>query len=127
MLVIKPMYVFDLGFQLSAAATGGLLFFGPKLDKWLGKVWLIGKDLAETTAAQIAVWPIIWFNFGQMSLFGILVNSLILWLVPIIMTLGALLGVVGLVYLPIARILAWFTYIPLTIMVRVIQGFGKIL
>lgn len=120
MLLVDPMIVMDIGFQLSVAATFGLIALGPKLEPILGRVWLIGKDLTETTAAQIMVWPIIVGYFGQMSIFSILVNSLILWLVPIIMSLGALLALTG------NQVVGWLTYVPLTIMVRVIEGFSRI-
>lgn len=118
MIAVNPSIVFDVGFQLSAAATFGLMFLGPRLEPILGRVWLIGKDLTETTAAQIMVWPIIIFYFGRMSPYSILVNSLILWLVPIIMSLGVILALTGF------QALGWLIYVPLTIMVRVIEWFG---
>ncbi|MDZ7586239.1 MAG: ComEC/Rec2 family competence protein, partial [Patescibacteria group bacterium] len=121
MVLINPLIVFDVGFQLSAAATLGLIVLSPKLEPFLGKVWLIGKDLTETTSAQIMVWPIIVGYFGQMSPFSIVVNSLILWLVPIIMGLGAILALTG------SQVVGWLAYVPLTIMVRVIEFFGRIL
>jgi len=120
MLLVDPSIVLDIGFQLSVAATFGLIVLGPRLEPVLGRVWLVGKNLTETTSAQIMVWPIIVFYFGQMSAFSILVNSLILWLVPIIMALGAILALTGLT--PVA----WLAYVPLTLMVRVIEFFGRI-
>lgn len=120
MLLVNPSIIMDIGFQLSVAATFGLIVLGPKLEPILGRVWLIGKNLTETSSAQIMVWPIIWLYFGQMSPFSILVNSLILWLVPIIMALGAVLALTGI------QAVGWLAYVPLTIMVRVIEGFGRI-
>ena len=124
MLTIEPLLIFDIGFQLSVAATLGLILISPILKKILGRVWGVGNDIAETTAAQLAVWPILVISFGNMSLFGILVNSLILWLVPIIMGLGAVMAVGGLVFWPIGRLFGWLTYVPLKIMVMVIDWFG---
>lgn len=120
MLAVEPLLIFDLGFQLSVAATAGLIWLGPIMEKIFGKIWLVGKDLSETTAAQIAVMPIILTVFGKMSPFSIVVNSLILWLVPIIMSLGAFLAVTG------NRLAAWLVYVPLTMMVRIIEWFAKI-
>ena len=120
MVLVNPSIIMDVGFQLSVAATFGLIFLSPRLEPILGRVWLIGKDLTETTSAQIMVWPIIVLYFGQMSAFSILVNSLILWLVPIIMALGFFLALTG------NQAVGWLTYVPLTIMVRVIEGFGRI-
>jgi competence protein ComEC len=114
MLLVNPSLIFDIGFQLSVAATFGLIVLGPRLEPILGKV------LTETTSAQIMVWPIILYYFGQMSVFSILVNSLILWLVPIIMGLGFFLALTG------NQAVGWLTYVPLTIMVRIIEFFGRI-
>ena len=118
MLLIKPLMIFDIGFQLSVAATLGLILLGSRLEMIFSRVWLIGKDLGQTLAAQVMVWPLIMIHFGKMSWFSPIVNSLILWLVPIIMSFGAVLALTN------SRLVGWLTYIPLTVMVRVIEGFG---
>ncbi|MCX6816267.1 MAG: ComEC/Rec2 family competence protein [Candidatus Beckwithbacteria bacterium] len=119
MLIFDPLIIFDLGFQMSFSATTGLIVLGSKLDKIFGRIWLIGKDLSETTAAQIFVSPIILSAFGYLSPFSILVNISILWLVPIIMVLGAILAITRL------SLVAWLAYVPLTIMVRIIEFFNR--
>ena len=120
MLVMEPLLIFDLGFQLSVGATSGLLLLGERMDKIFGRVPLVGKAMGETVSAQIMVTPILLLAFGKMNVFSILINSLILWLVPFIMLWGVILGVTQL------KIAAWLVYIPLTIMVRVITGFGNL-
>jgi len=124
MVLYKPVIVFDVGFQLSVMATLGLLVVEPKF-KALRNIRWIGKDVAETTAAQMAVWPILVITFGNLSLFSIVVNSLILWLVPIIMTLGAMMAVGGLIWLPLGRVISWLVYGPLWLMIGVIEWFGS--
>jgi len=123
MLLWQPLLIWDLGFQLSVTATLGLMLIGSRLVG-LKKIKLVGEGLADTLSAQIAVWPILVISFGQMSLFGILVNSLILWFVPIIMYMGAGLAVVGLVWGELGRVFGWLVYLPLTVMVRIIEWFG---
>jgi competence protein ComEC len=125
MLTWQPLLVFDVGFQLSIAATLGLMFISPVIKRATGFIKGIGDDIAETSSAQLAVWPIIVISFGNMSLFGILVNGLILWLVPIIMALGAVTAVVGLVWWPLGRLAGWLTYVPLKMMVLVIDWFAE--
>lgn len=124
MLTWQPLLVFDVGFQLSVAATLGLMFVSPIIKRVTRWIKGIGDDIAETTAAQLAVWPIIVISFGNMSLFGILVNGLILWLVPIIMGLGAVTAVTGLIWWPLGRVAGLMVYVPLKIMVLVIEWFG---
>jgi len=113
MILVNPLYLIDLGFQLSFLATLGIILLADKLPKLI----------AETTAAQIFVWPLLFIHFGQMQPFAILVNSLILWLVPYIMGLGAFLAFFGWV-MPLGVVLGWVTYLPLHLMVTIISWFG---
>ena len=85
MLIYDPLLLWDVGWQLSILATAGLLVISPLLGRVFNKLWVIGKDMSETISAQIAVWPILVITFGNLSVFAVLVNSLILWMVPIIM------------------------------------------
>ena len=131
MLIYDPLLWWDVGFQLSMLATSGLLFISPLFNRVFDKVWVIGKDMSETLSAQIAVWPILVITFGSLSVFAVLVNSLILWMVPIIMGLGAVVAGFGLIAgwlgvgMGLVKIGGWFVYLPLTIMVRIIEGFGS--
>lgn len=103
MLLFNPLFIFDIGFQLSFMATLGLIVVCPRLPKFLP------KGMKESIAAQIMVWPILLINFGRMSWFGILVNSLIVPLVPYVMALS---------FLP------WLAYVPLHLIVVIINYFG---
>ena len=125
MILVDPMLVFDVGFQLSVAATAGLLFISPLLGKLFNRIWLVGKDVSESLSAQLAVWPILLITFGNLSVFSILVNSLILWLVPIIMNLGMVLALAGSVSMGLGQVVGWLVYGPLHLMVQVIKWFGS--
>jgi competence protein ComEC len=114
MILVNPFFLLDLGFQLSFMATLGLLLMADHFP----------QVIAETTAAQIMVWPIILINFGQLSLFSILVNILILWLVPYIMVLGAALALVGWIK-PVGAVLGMIAYLPLHLMTVIINWFGE--
>lgn len=124
MLVVEPMLIWDVGFQLSVMATSGLMFVGPLLETVFKRVWLVGGDMRDTVAAQIGVWPILLITFGSLSVFAVVVNSLILWLVPIVMGLGGILGIGGLIWQPLGQVMGWLAYVPLALMVRVIEWFG---
>jgi competence protein ComEC len=94
MLVINPKILFwDVGFQLSFAATMGIIFFMPIFDELTGKMpkMLGAKNLILTTiSAIIATLPLILYNFGILSLSAPLVNILILPIVPATMLFGFL-------------------------------------
>ena len=95
MLVINPKILFwDVGFQLSFAATLGIIYFLPFLSKLCEKLPVIFgvKNLILTTmSAIIATLPIILFNFGTLSFTAPIVNTLILPVVPFAMLFGFLI------------------------------------
>ena len=103
MLLVNPLFIWDIGFQLSFLATLGLILICPRLPGFLP------KGMKESLAAQAMVWPVLLINFGQMSLIGILVNSLIVSLVPYVMALS---------------LLPWLAYVPLHLIVVIINYFG---
>lgn len=144
MLLWEPQWLFDLGFQLSFAATAGILVFTSGISRFLLRVpnmakgWLmwvmrgiprqardiVRENLATTLAAQIAVSPILFFAFGQISLIGPLVNVLVLWTVSFIMIGGMIVGAMGVIWEPLGQILAWFVWLPLEYFVRIVQLFS---
>lgn len=125
LLILNPLWLFDLGFQLSFAATAGILAFQQGISRILALLPIIFKqDIATTLSAQIAVSPILLLSFGQLSLIAPVVNALILWSVPPIMAGGMIMGVVGLVFEPAGQLIAWFLWIPLEYFVRIVKVFG---
>lgn len=96
MLFISPLTIFDVGFQLSFAATAGLIVL-PKIRE-VGKVRVIGDDINTTIAAQIATLPILLTTFGTYSLWSIIVNAILLWTIPILMALGGLGAILGFIH-----------------------------
>lgn len=93
LLFVKPLWLLDLGFQMSFAAAGGILWLQKKLR---GYAYLYLPDfLAEvltiTGAAQLGVLPFLIAYFHQFSLLSFL-SSLIL--IPVL-ELGVVLGLAG--------------------------------
>jgi len=129
MLLIKPLLLFDLGFQLSFSATAGLITLGPLLQRFFSKVKLIGLvagDLGETLSAMVFTLPILIISFGHFNPLSIIPNLLILWLIPYLMYLGLLISIIGLFFGALAQFLGWLVWIPLTYLVWVIKVFGKL-
>ena len=90
MVAWQPNWLGDLSFQLSFLATLSLIIFQPLLDKVIPgkKNSLLRDDLLTTSAAQLLVWPLIAYHFGQVSVLSPLINALILWMVPILTCMG---------------------------------------
>jgi competence protein ComEC len=126
MLVIKPLWLFDVGFQLSFSATLGLTVLGSRLKNIFNKKHVpLGAELAETFSAQAFTMPILIFTFGYFNPLSFIPNVLILWLIPCLMFLGAIVGFSGLLSLTIAQFMGWLAWLPLSYMITVIDFFGK--
>lgn len=116
----------DLGFQLSFAATAGIIWLEPLLTPWLGR-YLPGKLaglFGVTLAAQLATEPLIIASFGRLSLISILVNAVVIPLIPLAMLAGALMVGAGLVWTPLASLIAWLVW-PLAHGILAMIGWGS--
>ncbi len=95
-LLIEPLSLFDIGFQLSFAAMVGIsIFYRPLSYLCRSRYYLVrivSAAVCVSIAAQLAVAPLIVYWFGTFQWFAI-VLSVVLWLsVPLIIfcTLGYL-------------------------------------
>jgi competence protein ComEC len=116
MLIIKPQWIFDLGFILSFAATASLMVFGNAFRSLIEKLRLpkaIGEGLYTSLAAQIFVLPILYFTFGYVSIWSPIINMLVLWTIPYITVLGMIAAIIALIFSPLAVPILYLAY-PLT-------------
>lgn len=121
MLFIDPTIVSDVGFQLSFAATVGILYVKPLFGKREG----IMSEASTTIAAQVATLPILLANFGTYSVYSILVNGLVLWTVPILMMIGGVGAILGLILTPLGQLLIYLCYPLLLYFQAIVNFFGK--
>ena len=96
MLLVAPPVLWDVGFQLSALATAGLILFGAGIE-WRLRRWpsLVREPVALTLAAQLTTLPVILLNFERLSLVAPVANVLVVPIVPIVMLSAALAAAVG--------------------------------
>lgn len=94
MLLIDPFLLFyDIGFELSFAATAGILIFGERIKNYLNKIpnmLGIRDSLATTLSAQIFTTPIIIYYFRIFSVIAPVSNFIVLPAIPFLM-LGSFL------------------------------------
>ena len=127
MLLYQPNWLLNISFQLSFLATLGVVVVAPIFSEALKMIpKLLREDLAVTLAAQLLVLPVIAYNFGQVSLAGLLANSLVLWTVPLVMVSGLVALVVSLVSTFLGQVVGLIPGIMLAYFVTVVQLFSKI-
>ncbi len=90
-VLFQPKIIFDVGFQLSIAATYGLIRLAPVItyafSKWRIPEWL-KQVLGETLAATIMTAPLIIAVFERLAVVSPLSNILVVPLIPLLMALG---------------------------------------
>lgn len=98
MLLVAPAVLWDVGFQLSLLATGGLIWFGGAVERRLpGWPSWIREPVALTLAAQLTTLPVILINFERLSVVAPLANVLVVPFVPIAMLFSAIASIVGMI------------------------------
>lgn len=93
MLLVEPRLLRDdVGFQLSMAATIGLIVLTDRIAPFLKRIptsFGVRESLASTLAATISTLPITLVSFGSLSVVAPFVNMLVLPFIPFAMALGA--------------------------------------
>lgn len=91
-LLFKPMFLFDVGFQLSYLAVFSIVTIDPLLYKlWKTRYWLSDKlwhTLTVTISAQLGIIPLSLFYFHQFPSLFFLSNLVIIPLLGIILGFG---------------------------------------
>jgi competence protein ComEC len=118
LLLFRPGFCFDVGFQLSYAAVASIITVKPVLDKWWRIKHRIGNwflDLFKVSiAAQIGVLPLSLYYFHQFPGLFFVTNMVVVPCLIVILGLGILMLVLIGVHQPpdlLIQILSWFIQI----------------
>lgn len=124
MVMFKPTIINDLSFQLSFAATAGLVLLKPVMLKIKFGPFRL-NNFSSTLACQMATFPIILANFGEYNLLSLPVNLFVLWTIPIILQFGILAVTISFVCYPLARLLTYLIFPLLKYLVMVVEAFSE--
>ncbi len=139
MCVFNPDLPWDVGFQLSFAATLGLLLYANRLEgilrrftesrlsaQWAGLLTgLLAENVLFTLVAQAFTLPVIVYHFGRVSLVAPFANLLVLPAQSALMVISGSAVLLGLVWLPIARLLAFPAWALAAYTLRVVEWLGS--
>ncbi len=137
MALFNPMVLWDVGFQLSFAATAGLILYAEPLANWFVRqasritseeraqqiAGPVGEYFLFTLAAQFATIPIMMYHFGRISLISFIANPFILPVQPAVMILGGIALIASLLILPLGKLLAIFALPFTTYTIRMVEFF----
>jgi competence protein ComEC len=99
LMIINPLVIFDIGFQLSFSATWALVYLAPVLEKKIPPL------LAISAAPILATTPVTLYSFNQLSPSALLVNTIVMPWVEILTVLGFASTALGAIFLPVAAVL----------------------
>lgn len=142
MTAANPLLLWSVSFQLSFAATLGLLVALPALQGWLARhrgapaggdddattpLWFTAVSaLGATAAAQLATLPVLWYHFAEVSVVALPANALVLPLQGVVMPLGACAVALGAVWLPAGRLAAAPLWLILRYTNLVVEGLARL-
>jgi competence protein ComEC len=131
----SPWVLWDIGFQLSFAATLGLVLYADPLQNGFERMLLhrlskekarnaagiAGEILLMTIAAQITTLPLLLLYFNNLSLSAFLINPLVLSVQPLVMIGGGLSLLLGMLFPPAGQAVAWIGWAPTAYTIRMVE------
>ena len=127
MLMVSPMSLFDVGFQMSYLAVLSILLVLPLMEGLVSRAYLMDHRFLKwgygligvSLAAQIGVAPLIAYYFGRFSTYFLLTNfiviptaTLILYSSMVVLAVPALAYILLYMVSGLNAVLAWVSTIP---------------
>jgi competence protein ComEC len=140
MCLWNPLYLWDVGFQLSFFATLGLILYATPFSEFANKIItryfptstaergakLFSEFVLLTLAAQLTTIPIMAYHFQRISLVSFIANPFILPAQPAVMILGGIAVLLSLVWFPIGQIAAWIAWPFVVYTIRIVEIFDRV-
>ena len=140
MCLWNPLYIWDVGFQLSFFATLGLILYADPFSKFADRLItkyfpastaerfaeLFSEFVLLTLAAQVTTIPIMAYHFQRISLVSFLANPFILPAQPAVMILGGLAVLLSLVWLPLGQAAGWVAWPFVVYTIRMVELFDRV-
>jgi competence protein ComEC len=140
MCIVNPLFIWDVGFQLSFFATLGLILYATPFSEFANRIIkqyfptstaeraaeLFSEFVLLTLAAQLTTIPIMAYHFQRISLVSFIANPFILPAQPAVMILGGLAVLLSLVWFPLGQLAAWVTYPFVVYTIRMVELFDRV-
>lgn len=119
-LLVNPLWIGDVGFQLSFLATLGLIVTLPALQTRLD--WLpptIATLIAVPLAASIWVLPLLSYVFNTLATYSLITNIIATPLITIISLGGMISAIAALIFPTLGSMLASLLYYPTLLLIEI--------
>jgi competence protein ComEC len=140
MCLWNPLYLWDVGFQLSFFATLGLILYAQPFSKFANGIitkylpasageraaQLFSEFVLLTLAAQLTTIPIMAYHFQRISLVSFIANPFILPAQPAVMILGGLAVLLSHVWFALGQLAAWIAWPFVVYTIRVVELFDRV-
>jgi competence protein ComEC len=140
MALFNPYVLWDVGFQLSFAATLGLLLYAEPLTQAFVRFTSrrtsqstaerlagpFGEYFLFTLAAQVTTLAVIVYHFRRLSLTSLIANPVILPAQPAVMILGGLAVILGMAWLPLGQVAAYLAWPFVVFTIRAVEFLSRI-
>ena len=140
MLAANPLTVCSVSFQLSVGCMVGIFLFCEPINRHI--LDKLGHPTGKSIKARLARWfssgvavtisamavttPMVAWYFGMVSLVGVVVNLLTLWCVSFIFYGVVFTCLIGMIWLPLGKAIAWVVSWPVRYVLLTAQVFSKI-
>lgn len=139
MCLWNPLFVWDVGFQLSFFATLGLILYAEPFSVFTGNLIskllkreasafrrIFNESVTLTFAAQLTTIPIMAYHFKRISLVSFIANPFILPFQPAVMVVSGLAMIVSHVLYPLAQLIAWIAWPFAAYTIRMVELFNEV-
>ncbi len=143
MLTANPLTIKSVSFQLSVGCVIGIFLFSGKANKFLlsKKCFTVKKPMSllaklvrwftgsvsVSLSAMVLTTPLCAVYFGMVSIIGILTNLLTLWVISFVFYGIMASCIVGAIYLPLGRTIAWFISWPIRYVLATAKALASLL
>ncbi|MGF1542436.1 MAG: ComEC/Rec2 family competence protein [Pleurocapsa sp.] len=127
LLLFNPLWIGDLGFQLSFLATLGLIVTLPTLQQKLD--WLppgISSLIAVPIAASVWVLPLLSYVFNTVALYSIPLNIICTPLIVVISLGGMISALAALIFPAVGSAIAFILFYPTALLIYLVNLFTSL-
>jgi len=140
-IAVSPQALNQVSFQLSFAAMAGIALASSYMARvtgalsralgegqswirsWTGRLsTLVVTGIVVSTAATLATWPLVAYNFDRIPLLGVVFTLLVLPVLPLVILGSLLAAFTGLAAPAVGQFFGWLTWAPLSYLLELISA-----